>query len=170
MHPCGVVHVDQQPVVDVHQQDAVLIVVGQAGHANAVRQLMPSAVFQHRDVEPGRAEALVDASAHMVRQQDLLVEVVRLRVRVQVVGMAVRDPHVLAVLHRLGLLRRDLVRQTPAPEVGTADDPRGPVAKTGAPVVANQRRVADRVETNVQRVPPSLALETRRETRGRAPQ
>ena len=154
MHPSRVVHVYQESAVDVDEQNAVLIVVGDAGYANAVRQLMPSSVFQHRDVASGRSEALVDASAQMVRQQDLLVEVVRLRICVQVVGVAVRDPHVLAVPHGLGLLRGDLVRKPPAAEVRIADDPRIR-RQDRAPVVGNHGRVADRVETDVHQRNPS---------------
>ena len=154
MRPVRVVHVDQKPPVDVDEKDAVLVVVGHADHADPVRQPVPDAVLQDGDVESGFLEAAADAPARVVRQQDLLAEVIRLGVRVQVIGMTVRDPHVLAVPDRFRLFVGNLVRKPPASEICASDDP-WIRHQDRASIVTYQRRVPDRVETHVHSVIPS---------------
>src|SRR2546427_11152260 len=65
------------------------------------------------------------------------------------VRVTVRQPHILGIPDRGELLRRDLVREVPAAEIGAAGEPRIGDQDRRTLVVANQDGIAVRVEADL---------------------
>ena len=141
----GVVEVDDECAAHVDQQHRVLQDVGDAQHPHPIGQPHPPPVGEHLHAVAVTPEVVGDPAADVVGQKDARLLEQGKRRRIEVIGVAVREPHRAGVAHRMVLGRRDLVGQPPAAEVGAAPDPRV-AGQHGAVVVHHDGRVADRLE------------------------
>ncbi len=140
-----VVEVHDQRAAHVDQQHRVLEHVGDAEHPHPVGQPHPLPVGEHLHAVAVTPEIVGDPAPDVVGQEDARVLEQREGSGVEVVGMAVREPHRSGGAHRLVLRRRDLVGQPPAAEVGAAANPRV-AGQHRAVIVHHGRCVADGLE------------------------
>ena len=145
----GVVTVEHQPPVDVDEQNRVLVQIRDAQCPDAIGKWIPLAVGHCPNVEALFAQRIVDPLADMIRQKDGLAAQLLERFRLKMVGVTVRQPHILGIPDRRELFRRDLVREAPTAEIGAAGDPRIGDQDRRTLVVANQDGIANRIEADL---------------------
>jgi hypothetical protein len=114
----GVVKIDEKPLVDVDQEDAVLDHGRDAKHAHPRRKFDPLPVGQDRDCKSLRAQIVRDAAADMIGEQDVPAVQLLQAVAVEMVRMAVREPDVFGVQDVILAVGRNAVAQAPTAEIG----------------------------------------------------
>ena len=146
-----IIEVHHQPAVDVDEQHRVLPRVGDAQHPHPVGDPYPRLVGQHLDPVSVAGQIPGNTAADVIGQQDPGIAEQWQRRRVEVVRVPVGEPDCAGDPDGGVLLRRDLVRQAPTPEVGRPADP-GIGGQDRLPVVHDDRGVPDRLETDLHRV------------------
>jgi hypothetical protein len=86
-----IIHVDEQTPSDIHKQDRILNVIGNTKYFDPFRKLDPAAVRKRFDVITLGFQIVPDP---MVWKQNRQMSQAPDRLRVQVVGMAMRKPYV----------------------------------------------------------------------------
>src|SRR5215471_9959108 len=142
----SVIGIDYKHAIDVDQQHGILEKIGDAHHLDVRRQLPPAPIGKDLHLVATPDQVVVDARAGVVWQQDDVAAELGKGIRVQVIGVAVREPDVTAAEDVIELLWRNLVRHSPATEIGTAPDP-GIGSQDRITVETAERGIADRLET-----------------------